>query len=146
MFLDTDHEIQQEAGMSIEEMVSCYGWDYFRDMEEKIMARLDRSLKMIVSTGGGIILRKSNRDVLKSRNCLCVYLKAGAQLIQRRLSTSPHAAQRPPLSRLSLQEEIASVLSRREPLYQECADVVLDASQSPPRLAAKIMKIYTQGF
>ncbi len=60
VFLDTDHKIQEEAGMSIEDIVCRHGWDYFRDLEENILAQTAFSSGLVVATGGGAVLRQSN--------------------------------------------------------------------------------------
>ncbi|MFO7727866.1 MAG: shikimate kinase [Desulfonatronovibrio sp.] len=141
-FLDTDDRIQKQAGMSIESMVALHGWDYFRDMEEKIFADTTILKTAVVATGGGVILRQTNRDILKKDKYLTVYLKADPDLVLSRLNADPHPGQRPPLSRHSLQEEIVSTLAHRDPLYRECADLVLDAGFDAQMLAARVWESF----
>lgn len=145
-FLDTDHRLQKQAGMSIESMVALHGWDYFRDMEEEILADTTFLKTAVVATGGGIILRQTNRDILKDDKCLTVYLKADPDLVLGRLNADPHPGQRPPLSTGSLEEEISATLVYRHPLYQECADLVMDAGQEMERLAARVMQLFASRY
>ncbi|MFP4109209.1 MAG: shikimate kinase, partial [Desulfonatronovibrio sp.] len=126
-FLDTDHRLCKQAGMSIDKMVSLHGWDYFRDMEQKILADTTLQKMAVVATGGGIILRQANRDILKYHKFLTVYLKADPGLVLGRLNTDPHPDQRPPLSSSSLEEEVVSTMTHRDPLYRESADLIMDA-------------------
>ncbi|MFN2267104.1 MAG: shikimate kinase AroL [Desulfonatronovibrio sp.] len=141
-FLDTDQMLQENCGMSIDEMVSEHGWDYFRDIEEKTLADTAHMKGMIVATGGGIILRESNRELLKKDKMLAVYLQAGADLILSRLSSDPNPKQRPALSTSPLTSEVMSSLTQREPLYLECADLVLDASKSIEDLVQKVLSTF----
>ncbi len=142
-FLDTDQKLQQEAGMSIEDMVADHGWQYFRDMEEKVLYDTTKARSLVVSAGGGIVLRESNRRILKDDKYLTVYLRADPHLILDRLKAEPNPRQRPPLSTLSLEEEILETLAQREPLYQECADLVLDAREAKESLGVRVMGLYT---
>ena len=112
-------------------------------MEEKVLADTTHSKGLVVATGGGIILREFNRCILKDDKHLTVYLKADPLLIVGRLKADPNPGQRPPLSSFSMEEEIKNNLAQRERLYQECADLILEAHQSTQRLAAGVMKFFT---
>lgn len=138
IFQDTDQELQEKAKMSIEKMIATHGWNYFRDLEEKILAETAMHQDMIVATGGGIVLRESNRNILKDKKNLTVYLKADHGLILDRLKTDPSPDQRPPLSILSREQEVTEIMTQREPLYEECADVVLSAREDLQSLSLKV--------
>ena len=140
VFLDTDHKLQEEAGISIKTFVQRHGWDCFRDLEENILSRTAFSSGLVVATGGGAVLRQSNRDILKNKRFLTVYLKASPDLILERLGKDPNPAQRPPLSERSMEDEIVENLIQREPLYQGCADMVLEAGQSAGKMAVRVME------
>lgn len=144
-FLDTDEIIQQNSGMSIEKMVAGHGWDYFRDMEEKAIAETTMSRGLVAATGGGVVLRESSRNILKDKRYLTVYLKAPPELIIKRLQGEPLQGQRPPLSNLSLEDEISEALAKRSPLYHECADLVLEAGDTTEKLTAAVMEKFSRG-
>jgi shikimate kinase len=137
-FLDTDLKLQKKAKMSIEKMVAMHGWNYFRDLEEEILAETATRQRLIVATGGGIVLRESNRNILKAKTNLTVYLKADRGLILDRLEADPGPDQRPPLSILSREQEVTDILTQREPLYEECADVILSAREDLQSLSLKV--------
>lgn len=141
-FLDTDQVLQENSGMSIDEMVSKHGWDYFRDIEKKILADTALMRGLVVATGGGIILREANRAILKNDKMLTVYLQADADLVLARLSSDPNPGQRPALSASSLALEVMDTLAQRRSLYLECADLTLDASQSIEDLTQKILDMF----
>jgi shikimate kinase len=144
-FLDTDEKIQQVSGISIEEMVAGHGWDYFRDIEERTIAQTTMSRGLVAATGGGAILRESSRNILKDERHLTVYLKARPEVIINRLQGEPLSGQRPPLSNLALEDEIREALAKRNPLYHECSDLVLEASDTTEKLAAAVMEKFTGG-
>jgi len=140
--VDTDAVLEEKQGKSIQELVTEGGWERFRDLEEKILADTAASTSMVVATGGGVVLRPGNRELLKSPEHLTVYLLADVYLLLQRLEQEPKTGQRPPLSSLSLEEEVRSTLTEREPLYRECADLVLPAEHSADVLAAEVISIY----
>lgn len=65
-FYSTDSMVEQEAGMTISEMFATHGEEYFRDMESTILQRVSALPTGIVATGGGIVLRESNRRLMAS--------------------------------------------------------------------------------
>lgn len=142
-FMDTDHELQQKAGMSISDLVKRYGWESFRDMEERVVAVTASLTGRVVSTGGGVILRENNRKILKNSAFLTVYLQADPGLILHRLQADPGLDQRPPLTDFTLEQEVVKTLSQREPLYLECADLVLDAGMNPQLLSQLVLEAFS---
>ncbi|RQD65450.1 MAG: shikimate kinase AroL [Desulfonatronovibrio sp. MSAO_Bac4] len=140
-FLDTDQVIQENSHMSIDEMVSSRGWDYFRDIEEKTLADTALIKGMVVATGGGVILRESNREILKEDKMLTVYLQADADLVLSRLSSDPNPKLRPALSKSPLTLEVMNTLTERESLYLECADLILDAARPVENHVQRILNL-----
>ena len=64
-FLDIDFQIIKNQGMNISEIFEKYGEEYFRDLEKKELEKLDNIEDYIISTGGGIILKQENIDMMK---------------------------------------------------------------------------------
>lgn len=140
--MDTDQLIQDEAGMTIEEMVAERGWAWFRSMEEEVLAQTALVKHLVVATGGGAVLSEASRKILKDSFFLTVYLKTSPEQVLKRLAESPVSGQRPPLSDLSLEEEVKNNLAQREPLYLDCADLILDAGKPPELNAGKIIAAF----
>ena len=65
-FYSTDDMAEQSAGMTITEMFERHGEEYFRDVESEILRKVSSLPFGIVSTGGGIVLRKQNRDLMSA--------------------------------------------------------------------------------
>ncbi|WP_457570970.1 shikimate kinase AroL [Desulfovulcanus sp.] len=132
-FVDTDIYIQDKMGQNISEIVAEKGWDYFRDIEERSFKEISSRGPQVVSTGGGIVLRPANREILKSSKYV-FYLHGQVELLARRMRKDNNQELRPALTNLSLEQEIEEVLREREPLYRQCARLVLDASMSVSEL------------
>lgn len=65
-FYSTDDMVEEAAGMSISDIFAIHGEGHFRDMETDILRKVSALPFGIVSTGGGIVLRAQNRDIMSS--------------------------------------------------------------------------------
>lgn len=116
-FVDSDHVLEDRLGCTVREYFEQAGEQPFRDHEEATIAELARLPGIVLSTGGGTVLRPANRQVLHD-NGWVVYLKSAPDDIFRRLrhdKTRPLLQVADPLARL---KELYRV---RDPLYRETA-------------------------
>jgi 3-phosphoshikimate 1-carboxyvinyltransferase len=116
--IDTDAVFEKKHG-KIGAFVQKRGWKPFRDEEEKIVAA---SLKSgyVVSLGGGAIESAQTRKNLMSEATV-IWMQASArQTIQRLKKTK-----RPALTKMSLEQEVKTVLKKRDPLYKSVAAINL---------------------
>jgi len=121
--LSTDAEIMKSAGHTIPEIVEQYGWEYFRDLESQVCQKVAASDGLVIDTGGGIILRSQNVEILKKTGTL-FWLTASVETITGRISRD---TQRPSLTGAkSFLDEIQDVLRERIPKYQAAADHVIE--------------------
>ena len=96
--------------MSIPEIVEKHGWTTFRDMESDVARDLAKSDNLIIDTGGGVIERPENVDVLRE-NSRMIWLKASVSSIVARIQGD---TERPSLTGAkSFTDEVAEVLERR---------------------------------
>jgi shikimate kinase len=116
-FVDTDDLIEQRVGMKISEIFATYGEPYFRDVETEVVKEVAKKDKFVISTGGGVVLRKINTDELR-KNGIIVNLTAKPQTIYERLKKQPGI--RPLLDKPNPIEEIVNLLSKREEFYKNC--------------------------
>lgn len=136
--VDTDALVVEAAGQTIEAIVAERGWDEFRRLESEALATAAALPGKVVATGGGIVLSQSNRDLMQ-RTGVSFYLAADAALLIGRLLRDPAAAQRPSLTPLALHDEVAAVMSEREPLYMASMDHMLQAHRSVGELVDDIL-------
>jgi shikimate kinase len=139
-FLDCDLEIEARAGRSIPAIFSESGEPGFRDWEEQTLAELMAGFPTaIVATGGGAVLRESNRRRIRSFG-LVVWLTATVPELTRRVAadTRPQSG-RPALTPAGTLAEIGQLLGARTPLYEALADLVIDTSQRTPEQVANLI-------
>lgn len=113
-FLDLDEEVERSIGMSIAEYFERYGEDAFRDREQEAVEKVAAQSPLVLSTGGGVVLRQINVDRLKETGIL-VCLSASVQEILARTSGD---ALRPLLNRPDRVEAIQELLTARMPRYR----------------------------
>jgi len=136
--VDTDALVVAEAGQSIDAIVAERGWDAFRALEEAALVKAATLPGKVVSTGGGIVLSKANRDLMYSSG-VSFYLAADAGLLIARMLRDPNVAQRPALTPLALHDEVAAVMSEREALYMAGMDHMLQAHRSVEELVDDVL-------
>ena len=146
--VDTDREIEAKHGITIREIFETKGEEVFRQMETDYLKELARSGKrnLIISIGGGTPLRKENRALLKKIGTV-VYLRASSEELMRRLR---YDTRRPLLQGKDGEERkelIEKMLSERDRIYMEAADIVVITDRVYfPRLFRIIQKKYVSGL
>lgn len=125
--IDTDLLIEERQGMSVSDIFAQHGEPAFRDMETVLLRELiqDDPANRIISTGGGIILREENRKLLR-RLGFVAWLKAPFSEILERTSRNDD---RPLLQTRNPESAIKTMMSEREPLYDEAAHLKLNTGE-----------------
>jgi len=143
-FIEMDELIGQRAGLNIPEIVTKYGWEKFRDVEEEITREVAGLDNVVNATGGGVVTREKNVRELKQKGKL-FWLKASLDTLLRRIGNDQS---RPSLTGKSPREDMEVVLAERSPIYERVADFIIDTEDKKPgEVAEAIIKLYTeQGF
>lgn len=131
-FIDADEEIVKARGMSISEIFSSLGEPAFRDIETAVIREISRQRNVVISTGGGAVLRHENMESLRG-NGIIVNLTATAETILRRTSGNN---ERPLLRVEDPLGKIKELLGQRRPYYEQ-ADIVVDTEDAAPREIAE---------
>lgn len=120
---DTDKLIEKRAGKSISDIFKEEGEAAFRQMETKCLQEL-MTLKdeRIISTGGGLPMKIENHELLKRLGTV-VYLRISPKGVWERLKND---TTRPLLQCDDPMAKIDELLTKRTPVYEQAADVVLD--------------------
>lgn len=127
--VELDLVLVEKTGMTIPDIVEKYGWEYFRTREAEIAHDELQIPNRVVSTGGGIVLRKENVDIMKQHGFV-LYLKGSAQTLFDRIGDDPN---RPALTKeKTRKDEIATLLKQRSPLYESAADEIIDTDDKTP--------------
>ncbi|MCI0458778.1 MAG: shikimate kinase AroL [Gemmataceae bacterium] len=130
-WVDADEELERRAGCTIREVFAAEGETGFRDREEAVLAEVCGRERLVVATGGGVVLREANRQRMRAGGRV-VWLTADSATIWARLQTDPTTAERRPALTVGGLAEIEELLRQREPLYRACADVVVDTARRSP--------------
>jgi shikimate kinase len=144
-FLDADKELEARAGRSARAILTEDGEPVFRDWEERTLAELIAAFPTaVVATGGGAVLRETNRRRLREFGFI-VWLAAEPAELARRIESDPGGlAARPALTPDGTIAEIAGVLEVRMPLYRGLADTVIETGgKSPDQVAAAILECWS---
>ncbi len=131
-FIDMDSEIEKQEGLKIKEIFEEYGEERFRDIESEMAIKAAKNKKVVISTGGGIVLRDENIDTL-SENGIIVNLTAIPETIIERTIANDD---RPLLNVENPLDKLNTLLEQREPLYKK-ADIIVDTNNRSPIMIAE---------
>lgn len=120
--VDTDEQIETNLGLSISELFEKHGEQFFRSEESKTLQSLTMA-NLIVTTGGGIILNKANRDLLKSTGFV-IFLDCHPDETLRRLKNDMTR----PLLQGKQREQLVALYNSRLLLYKETADLIVNTT------------------
>ncbi len=122
-FVDTDELIEKKEGRSIKNMFETGGEGYFRDAESRMVEEVCAMEGLVVSTGGGAILRSRNVDVLRKSSTV-VWLRANRETILENLRRS--ADVRPLMKKGEQEAKVDKMLFERAPKYENAAHFIMD--------------------
>jgi len=135
-FFDSDAEIEKRIGMPIRDWFTVHGEDAFRDIEQDVIDELTQQPGIVLATGGGAVLRPSNRDALHSRTH-SFYLRSSPEELFRRLR---HDTQRPLLQVDDPLRRLRDLFRERDPLYRRVAHYVVETPRpSVPALLGMVL-------
>lgn len=121
-FVDLDAAIEERQGRSIPEIFEADGEDRFRDMEQsELAACLTSPQPLVVSCGGGAVLRAENRALLRDRAWVC-WLRATVETLGQRVRSGENR----PLLGDDPVGELAVISAARSGLYAEAAHEIVD--------------------
>lgn len=125
-FIDADDEIATAANCSISDIFEDYGEEAFRDLEKRVIARLLREDRKVLSTGGGAFMDADTRALI-AETSISVWLRADLDVLVKRTAKR---GGRPLLETGNPRETLAQLMKVRYPVYGE-ADIVVDTGDEP---------------
>jgi len=135
-FFDSDREIEHRCGVDIDWIFDIEGEAGFRERENQLLHELVNISGIVLATGGGAILLPENRSLLSSRGKV-VYLQAS---IEQQLSRTSKDKKRPLLQVENKEKQLTSLMKKREPLYNEIADIKIETSEKTVRNVVQKIK------
>ncbi len=137
-FFDSDHVIEQRIGCSIRVYFEREGEERFRDVEESVLDELTSQADCVLSTGGGAVLRATNRKNLHERSQV-IYLNSSPDELIRRMR---HDTNRPLLQVADPLGRLRELYKTRDPLYRETAHFIIETGR--PSVATLVNMIVMQ--
>lgn len=126
-FVDTDKIIEDKTGVDIPTIFDIEGEKGFRDRETKVLEEVSANPPQVISTGGGIVIRPENREILR-QNTYAVYLLVPPDQLIARLKND---TTRPLLQTANPEEVILRIMHERDPFYRATAHWVLPTDHLP---------------
>jgi shikimate kinase len=137
-FKDIDHIITEKAGADIPWIFHVEGEDGFRKREHQALEDVLRAGTAVIATGGGIVMRPENRQLLMAERCV-VFLNAS---VEQQYFRTAKDKNRPLLQQNDPKSVLVNLMRIREPLYREVADFVIDTDNSRPKIVVSAIVDY----
>ena len=134
-FIDTDDVIEQTSKAKISDIFAEHGEDYFRDLESQAVKSVTLMKNQVVATGGGVVLRSSNIDLLRTGGPIFC-LNATPKAIWDRVRSS---RSRPLLRGPEPLKKIETLLDKRAPYYALADHQIETTGVSVDRVADEII-------
>lgn len=139
-FVDTDQLIEERTQKTISDIFAAHGEEYFRNIETETISSMMGTIEdTVVSTGGGLPLKKENADILKKYGFV-VYLRVKPETVEERLKGD---TKRPLLQGENVSEKIKNLLEYRDPIYEYGAHLVVDVEE---KAVEEIVEEITRNF
>ena len=134
-FCDSDVVIEQVAGKTINEIFAESGEAAFRQIESQVLSELSSYTKLVIATGGGVVIKPINWSYL--HHGLIVWLDASVEVLIERLKED---TTRPLLKQADPAQTLHQILEQRRGLYAEAdLHIRIDAKETPEQIASKIV-------
>jgi len=124
-FIDLDRMIEEKSGVKINTIFEIEGEQGFREREYVALNEALSKEKVVISTGGGVVVKDINRSLIQKSEAMVIYLKASLDILVGRLKNDKT---RPMLDKVNKQLSLQKLLSKREPFYENLADFIIDTS------------------
>ncbi|HSG30948.1 MAG TPA: shikimate kinase [Thermodesulfobacteriota bacterium] len=136
VLVDMDLEIEKQQGVAISQIFEEQGEPYFRAIETEMLRDISQRSGQVVSTGGGIVIKDENWDIMKESG-VTVYLKASIETLFNRVK---HKTTRPLLNVDDPYTKAKELFESRRELYEK-SDIILDREGlEPEEVAEAIVK------
>jgi len=120
--VDSDRSISYRQGKTIPQIFTEDGEEAFRNMETRLLQQFHVRGRMVLSTGGGMVLREQNIPLMK---CIgpVVWLRLSPEATLERVKRNNH---RPLLAGKKTLPEVTAMMEQRRPFYEAAADYIID--------------------
>lgn len=122
-FVDGDQEIEKAAGLSLVDVLKCFGEKEYRAGEERVMKRLLQGTPCVLASGGGSFVAEQTRELAKE-HAVTIWLKADIDTLYHRTAGR---TRRPFLlgDNATVKNKLQEYITEEYPYYSE-ADIVVE--------------------
>ena len=125
-FVDGDQEIEKAAGLSLVDVLKCFGEEEYRAGEKRVMKRLLQGAPCVLASGGGSFVAEQTRELAKI-HAITVWLKADVDVLYNRTAGRKHRAFLEG-DDSHLKNKLEKYISEEYPYYSE-ADIVVETRE-----------------
>jgi len=137
-FIDTDPLIEQCAGKSIPAIFADDGEDKFRDLEQQVISQVSAHTRLVVATGGGIVMRSLNWSHL--HDGIVVWIDVPVNVLHNRLKTA--SEQRPLLQTDNLLQTLNDIYSQRRDRYAQAdISIMVNADETSEAVSDRLLNM-----
>ena len=137
-FLDTDPLIEQCAGKSITKIFADDGEDTFRNLEQQVLAQVSSHTRLVVATGGGIVMRSINWSHL--HDGIVVWIDVPVDILYDRLKTA--SEQRPLLQTEDPLQRLNEIYEKRRDRYAQAdISIMVSADETPKEVSDRLFEM-----
>ena len=133
--VDLDEIFEKQEKMTINSFFAKFGEEAFRTKESELLEKYAKENNIIISTGGGIVLKQKNRDILFNTDIYTIYLEVDAKNIYNRIKNCKN---RPLLQTSDPQEKISKLLNAREEYYKQANYIINTNNKSIEEITREI--------
>ena len=130
-FFDTDEEIETLTGLKIKDIFKKQGELRFREIETGVLKKLINFNRVVISTGGGIIL--NNQKLLKKS--LNIYLVCDLNVLIERASRN----KKRPLLLEDIENNMKNLFNHRKDLYNKISNLNINATNNLQKTVTEII-------
>lgn len=143
-FVDADAELEKAAGLSLVEVLKCFGLEEYRAGEARVMKRLLMGRPCVLASGGGSFVSEQTREIAKDK-AVTVWLKADVDLLYKRTA----GRQRRPFLDgfdVNLKKRIETYINEEQPYYSTADIVVESQDEQVTDTVARVIKSLNDFF
>jgi shikimate kinase len=134
--IDVDTEIEVSRETTINEIFKEFGEPVFREIETDMIKKVSRNKQVIISTGGGAVLKQENMETLRETGIIVCLMASPETILRRTGSTND----RPLLHVENPLEKIRELMDSRKPYYEKADIVIATEGKTPLQIAEEIVE------
>ncbi len=137
-FLDTDPLIEQCAGKSIPDIFTNDGEETFRDLEQQVLSQVSAYTRLVVATGGGIVMRSLNWSHL--HDGIVVWIDVPVEILHDRLKNE--SSHRPLLQTENPLQRLIDIYEQRRDRYAQAdISIMVNADETPEAVSDRLLEM-----